>query len=96
MTKQLHSRSDRGDSGSRKCKRGYDGAYGDVWRGLGFGFNRCEDVYTFDLVIEQFYKCYSFNAICKNNPAINCVAVQYRKGSFPPILKGHNTLLISW
>jgi hypothetical protein len=27
-------RSDGGDSGSKKCKRGYGGAYGVVWRSL--------------------------------------------------------------
>jgi hypothetical protein len=26
--------SDSGDSGKRRCKRGYGGAYGGVWRSL--------------------------------------------------------------
>jgi hypothetical protein len=26
--------SDGGDSGSKKCKQGYDGTYGAVWRSL--------------------------------------------------------------
>jgi hypothetical protein len=29
--------SDGGDSGRKKCKRGYDGAYGGVWRSLESG-----------------------------------------------------------
>jgi hypothetical protein len=34
MRKKLKLSSDGGDSGSKKCKRGYDGAYGGIWRSL--------------------------------------------------------------
>jgi hypothetical protein len=34
MRKKMKLNSDGGDSGSKKCKRGYDGAYGGVWRSL--------------------------------------------------------------
>jgi hypothetical protein len=34
MRKELKLRSDCGDSGSKKCKRGDDGANGGVWRSL--------------------------------------------------------------
>jgi hypothetical protein len=56
--------SDRGDSVSKKCRRGYGGAYGEVWRSLrlagawsragqfcvrAFDFSRPEDVFTLNL-----------------------------------------------
>jgi hypothetical protein len=31
----------------------------------------------------------TFNVICKDNAAINCVTVQHKKGSFPSTLTGH-------
>jgi hypothetical protein len=34
MRKILKLSPDGGDSGSKKCKRGYGGAYGGVWRSL--------------------------------------------------------------
>jgi hypothetical protein len=34
MRKKLKLSSDGGDSGSKKCERGYGGAYGGVWRSL--------------------------------------------------------------
>jgi hypothetical protein len=33
--------------------------------------------------IKKFYKCCTFNAICKDNAVINCVTFQSKKGSFP-------------
>jgi hypothetical protein len=36
--KKLKFCSDGGDSGSKKCKRGYDGAYGGVWWSQAVGF----------------------------------------------------------
>jgi hypothetical protein len=46
--------SEGGKFGSKKCKRGYGGAYGGVWRSLRLagiwsqesGFSRHEDVFT--------------------------------------------------
>jgi hypothetical protein len=32
---------------------------------------------------EKFHKFCPFSAICKDNAAIDCTAVQYKKGSFP-------------
>jgi hypothetical protein len=34
MLKKFELISDGGDSGSKKCKRGYGGAYGGVWRSV--------------------------------------------------------------
>jgi hypothetical protein len=34
MRKKMKLRSDAGDCGSKKCKRGYGGVYGGVWRSL--------------------------------------------------------------
>jgi hypothetical protein len=34
MRKKFKLSSDSGDYGSKKCKRGYGGAYGGVWRSL--------------------------------------------------------------
>jgi hypothetical protein len=34
MRKKLKLNCDGGDSGSKKCERGYVGAYGGVWRSL--------------------------------------------------------------
>jgi hypothetical protein len=60
---KLNLSSDDGDSGSKKCKRGYGGAYGGVWREYGvrrpalcwcvwqeYGFSRREDVFIFNLL----------------------------------------------
>jgi hypothetical protein len=101
--------SDGGDSGSKKCKRGYGGAYGGVWRSLRFtgvwilesGTRFCVGAFGRNLVsvavkmfshliyfIKKFCKC-TFNAICKDNTAINRIIVQHRKGSFPSTLTGH-------
>jgi hypothetical protein len=52
-----------------------------VWQDS--GFIRREDVFTFNLVEKKF------NAICKDNAAINCITVQHRKVSFPSTLTGH-------
>jgi hypothetical protein len=32
--------------------------------------------------IKKFYKCYTFNAIYKDNSAINCFIVQHKKGLY--------------
>lgn len=44
-------------------------------------------------VIRTFYKCRTFNAICKDHAAINFIAVGYKKGSFPSTLTGHTRLV---
>jgi hypothetical protein len=44
------------------------------------GFNRREDVLTFNLFFKKCYKFYTFNTICKNNAEINYVSVQHKKG----------------
>jgi hypothetical protein len=41
----------------------------------------------------KFYKFCTFDAICKDNAAINCITVQHKEGSFPSTLTGHTTLL---
>jgi hypothetical protein len=65
MQKKLKLSSDGNDSGGKKCKRSYGGAYGGVclWQesGVGWsvlcwcvwqesGFSRREDVFTFNLL----------------------------------------------
>jgi hypothetical protein len=58
-----------------------------IWQG--YGFSRREDVFTLNLVYKRFfYKC-TFNAICKDIAAINCITVQLKIGSFPSTLTGH-------
>jgi hypothetical protein len=87
--KKLKLSSDGGDSGSKKRKRGYGGAYGGVWRTLRLvGVwnqasaalkNSSHLIYS----LKKFYKCCTFNAICKDSAAINCITVQHEKGSLP-------------
>jgi hypothetical protein len=43
--------------------------------------------------IKTFYKSCTFNVICKDNAAINCISVRHKKGSFPSIFTGHSTLV---
>lgn len=71
--------SDVGDSGSKKCKGSYGGAYGGIWQspetgakfcvGAGIWLQRCFHI--------QFYKFCTCNAICKYNVAINHITVQH-------------------
>jgi hypothetical protein len=53
------------------------------------GFSRREDVFTF-YALHGF--C-TFNVICKDNAAINCITVQHKRGSFRSTLKGYATLV---
>jgi hypothetical protein len=39
------------------------------------GFNCGEDVFTFNLLYKEIYKFCSFNAVCVENGAINCITV---------------------
>jgi hypothetical protein len=47
------------------------------------GFSRREDVFTFNLpfffLFQKFNEFCTFNAICKDNAAINCVSVEHKK-----------------
>jgi hypothetical protein len=36
--------------------------------------------------IKKFYKFCTFNTICKDHGAINCITIQHKKGSFPSTL----------
>jgi hypothetical protein len=53
------------------------------------GFSRREDVFTFNLLKNKLYKLCTFNAICKDNAAINCITVQHKKVSLPSTITGH-------
>jgi hypothetical protein len=87
MRKILKLGSDGGDSARKKCKRGCGG----VWRSLesggrfyvgAFGRNLASvavKIFTFDVLVKKHYKCCDFNAICKDNVAINCITVQHKK-----------------
>jgi hypothetical protein len=45
--------------------------------------------------IKKCYKFYAFNAICKDNAAINCINVQHKKkSSISSTLTGHTTLVV--
>jgi hypothetical protein len=49
------------------------------------------------LFVKQFCKFYTFNAIRKDDAAIdsvNCITVQHRSGSFPSAVTGHNARLV--
>jgi hypothetical protein len=55
-----------------------------VWRES--GFSRREDVCIFSLHCKECCKCFkfsTFNVICKDSAAINCITVQHKNGSFP-------------
>jgi hypothetical protein len=75
---------------------GYDGLYGGVPRILLSGGRFCIGAFGRNLAavavkmysyliyfVQKFYKFCTFNAICKNNAAKNCVTVQHKKGLFP-------------
>jgi hypothetical protein len=110
MRKKLKLSSDGGDSGSKKCKRGYSGAYDRVWRSLHLagvrwsvlcwcvwqesGFSRREDVFTWNLLQKKNYEFCNFNAIFKDSAVIDYITIQHKEGSFPSILTGHTTLVI--
>jgi hypothetical protein len=104
--KKMKLSYDGGDSGGKKCKRFYDGAYGAVWRTMESGSLFCVGasgrnlasvgVEMFSHLIYFLKKCDKFcifNAICKDNTAINCSSVQHNSGSFPSTLTGHTTLV---
>jgi hypothetical protein len=42
------------------------------------GFSHSEDLWTFNSVYEDFYKCCTLSATCKYDFEINCVTLQYK------------------
>jgi hypothetical protein len=88
-------RSDGGDCGRNKCKRGYDSACGGglrIFRLSGVSiqevglcifenssFSRREDVFTFNLFYKDVLYICTFNYICIDNGAISCTAVQHKE-----------------
>jgi hypothetical protein len=92
MRKKMKLHSDGGNSGSNKYKRGYGGSYGGVWRCPDVGGLFCVGAFGRNLgsvtvkmfspliyFIKKFCKCCTFNAIRKDNAAINCNTVQHKK-----------------
>jgi hypothetical protein len=78
MRKKLKLSSDSGDSGSKKCKRGYVGTSDGVWQSLETGSQYCVGAFGRNLAlvtmkifshfiyfIKKFYKFCTFNAICR-------------------------------
>jgi hypothetical protein len=58
------------------------GSGGDcVWHES--GFSRRTDVFTLICSIKKFYKFSTFNAIFKDNAAINCVTVKHKQSFIP-------------
>jgi hypothetical protein len=50
-------------------------------------------MFPHSIYFKKFYKICAFNAICKDNAAINYITVQHKKGSLPSTLTGHTTLV---
>jgi hypothetical protein len=44
--------------------------------------------------IKKLYKCCTFNAVCKDNAAINCIIFQHKKVSFPVNFDGSYAILV--
>jgi hypothetical protein len=44
--------------------------------------------------ITTLYKFCTFNAICEDNAAINCIIVQHKKGSFSSVLTDCSVLTV--
>jgi hypothetical protein len=49
------------------------------------GFSHREDI-TFNLLYKETQRLCTFNAICKDNAAMNCISIRKKKGSFPSTL----------
>jgi hypothetical protein len=91
MRRKLKFVSNSGSSGNKKCKRGYGGACGGVWRSLclaGVPTNSgswfCDGAsvavkifFTFNL----FYEFGIFSAICKDNSVTNSTVVKQKRGT---------------
>jgi hypothetical protein len=105
MRKKLKLISDGGDFGSKKCIRGYGGVWpslrlAGVWsQAVGFVLVRLAGIWLQSpfshliYFIKKFYKFRTFNAICKDNSAINYITVQHKKSSFPSTLTGRAALV---
>jgi hypothetical protein len=104
MQRKFKLNSD-GHSGSKKCKRGYDG----VWWSLESGGQFCVCAFGRNLAsvtvkmishlicsIKRICELCTVNVICKDNAAINCISIQHKKGSFLSTLAGHTTLVFSY
>jgi hypothetical protein len=73
-----------------------------VWKSGGrfcvgaFGRNLASvAVKMFPHLIRFIRKFYTYNMICKDNAAINCIIVQHKRCSLPSTLTGHTTLVIT-
>jgi hypothetical protein len=95
MRMKLKLSFDGGESGSKKCKRGYGGAYGGVWRSLESGGRFCVRAFGKNLTsvaekmfthliyfLKKFYKFCTFNAIFKENDAINFIRLLFNANKF--------------
>lgn len=67
------------------------GVFWCVW--LESTFIRRKDIFTLNLLYKQFYKFYTCSDIWEDIVAINCITVQYKNGSFPPISMSNATLV---
>jgi hypothetical protein len=47
------------------------------------GFNNSEDVFRYNLMIRECYKCCTINKICKDNAVVTCVIVPTGKKLIP-------------
>jgi hypothetical protein len=54
-----------------------------IWQESDFSY--CKNVFTFIHFIKKFYKFCTFNTICKDDAAINCITVQHKKKRFIPV-----------
>jgi hypothetical protein len=100
---KLKLSSDGIDSGSKKCKRRCGGVWrsprlaGVRSQAVGFVLVRLAGIWRqspwrcFQIIYftKKFYKFCTFNAIRKDNAAINCIIVQHKETSYPSILTGH-------
>jgi hypothetical protein len=74
-----------------------------VWRqGVGFvlvrlariWLSRREDSIIFNILKKTYYKFCTFNAICKDNAAVNFITSRHKKGSFPSTFTGNRALVM--
>jgi hypothetical protein len=95
------------DLDRKKCKWGYSSTYGRVWQSLESGSWFCVGLFGRNLAsvamkmfshsiyfIKTLYKSCTFNAICKENAAINHVIVLHKNVNSCKLLVGHTMLLL--
>jgi hypothetical protein len=86
------------DSGRKKCKQGYSGAYSETWLSLhlsgvwSLASDAVKIFWHLIYFIIEFYKFSIFEVICKTYAVINCITGQHKNGSFPLTLTGHTAL----